>query len=289
MRVVCVAPGDLDGDGDEDLLAGTIGTGLLAWLGDGSGGLEPFPLVGADGVQVRVLALGDLDRDGDLDVVRGTGSGTPDDVMENLGRDADGVWLGLGAPRILEIDGVAIAKHTGDLALGDFDGNGVLDLFIGYGPGTQNRLWIGDGFGGFTATADEYGELDCRAVAVGDVNQDGLLDVVTGNVVGERVLLGDGKGRFTVFADLSVSDTHALELRDLDGDGDLEILAGNDLEQGVAIWRNDGTGRFGEHPWIRLRNRSIHTLMPLDVDGDGDCDLATGEALGGETALWLNR
>ena len=181
------------------------------------------------------------------------------------------------------------------VALGDIDGDGQLDLVAGNGHpdhegAAPNRVWINDGYGTFQQSAQEIGNAHTRALALGDVNGDGKLDLVTGNADGEdgesdKVYLNQEAGMLTEAQSLGSGDTHAVALADVDGDEDLDLItAGSES----SVWINDGEGKFSKSA-VELGNvldeRAV--LAVGDVDGDGDPDIV----IGGPTTplvLWLN-
>ena len=116
-------------------------------------------------------------------------------------------------------------------------------------------------------------------VSIGDVNGDGLLDIVL--VKGrhwplrDRVLLGDGAGHFKAGYDLGTASdrSYSGRLVDVDGDGDLDVVISNDAPDPKLVYLNDGKGHFhvgstfGKPTWP-TRNATI-----ADINGDGLPDI----------------
>jgi VCBS repeat protein len=116
-------------------------------------------------------------------------------------------------------------------------------------------------------------------VHIGDVNGDRHLDIVLakgrhGGLV-DRVLLGDGTGKFPTAYDLGpVADkTYSGNLVDLDGDGDLDVVISNDTPDPKRIYLNDGKGRFREAGTYGRAAWSTRNAAVADVNGDGQPDI----------------
>jgi FG-GAP-like repeat len=111
-------------------------------------------------------------------------------------------------------------------------------------------------------------------VSIGDVNGDGHLDIVLakGRHWGlvDRVLLGDGAGRFPTAHDLGpASDrTYSGNLVDLDGDGDLDVVISNDTPDPKRIYLNDGSGHFREVDTYGSADWPTRNAAVADIDGD---------------------
>jgi hypothetical protein len=182
----------------------------------------------------------------------------------------------------------------------DFDRDGDLDVIVGSPKGDQ--LWRQDAlyrFQSLTANlpASPRGQ-STRAIASGDVDGDGNLDLVLGGPQTTRLWLGDGRGGFVDATATSMPvdsyETYALELADLNGDRQLDLIFANAVYPGGAqnaIYLNNGAGGFRDvtgtnAPALLDRSYAIHVV---DIDGDQDPDIVFRVAgLSATAELWLN-
>jgi hypothetical protein len=303
-----VLSGDVDGDGDLDLVTSDPGSiGVL--LGDGAGGFqvttvpqvtacdEPGPE--ATCREAAVQQVVDVDGDGLDDLVvsylwRESGPPGFPEIRRNDVRLADGEG-GFGS-----LNGLPPGSHVVDVT-----GDGLVDLISSTDPfadGLPVRMVVRPGNGTVLFGAPLSTDLPGDHVAVGsnpvgDVDGDGHPDVVVDGVCfggsGEQqirgcadVLLGDGSGAFVPSGRLALADPAAdgldATLGDLDGDGDLDVAAatigiaadGGGAIGSMSFFHGDGAGGFGPEV-TRRAHRETTNIQDADFDGDGHVDLLT--------------
>jgi hypothetical protein len=183
-HVYSVALGDLDNDGDLDVVTGSESYEVIAWRNDGS----PFTGtwtqndVGASTDRVISVAVGDLDNDGDLDIVTGSSTGEDYEVIawQNDGTPFAGTWT--------LNDVGASTGNVFSVALGDLDDDGELDIASGSSASEDCEVitWQNDGtpFSGLWTQNDMKTADLVWSVAVGDLDDDGDLDLVSGSNTG---------------------------------------------------------------------------------------------------------
>jgi hypothetical protein len=150
---------------------------------------------------------------------------------------------------------------------------------------------LGNGDGTFQGAVNYGGLSNPRSVAVGDVNGDGVADVVTINAGNNTlgVLLGNGDGtlRPVVSYGAGTSDPYNMVLRDLNGDGRLDVAIGSYGSGRVVVLLNGGAGVFEGAMGYGVGGNPI-SVAAGDWDGDGRVDLASANYGGNSVTVLRN-
>jgi hypothetical protein len=224
---------------------------------------------GDPGVDNYSVAAVDLTRSGHLDLV------TPTSVLLNNG---DGTFQ---PPRMLPTMGNLRA-----LTMGDLRGNGLLDIIeadggglFGGGPGGVLVL-LGNGDGTFQPAVEYRAGLNPAAVAVGDFNGDGHLDVAVANSADSggtpsvSILLGNGDGTLQPAVNLPIAGkAYSVAVGDFNHDGSLDLAVGHIGPSSVSIFLGNGDGSF-QSPQDQPTPGSPESVAVGDFNGDGHLDLA---------------
>lgn len=270
-----LASGDVDGDGDLDLVSAAEANDHVYFQrnsgtpgDDGSWNLSTLSSA-VDGP--RAVALGDLDGDGDLDVVVASYNDDTVSWLENDGTLAN--WT----RRVIS----AGAGGANDVVLGDFDRDGDLDVACAQYLDDEISWYRNDGasppaFGAFFVDSVPYDGP--RALAVGDIDADGDLDLAAISDDAGRVVWysNDGAPAAGEWSRHRTDNGEAdgprdLALADLDRDGDLDTLVAN-YAGGAAFWyENDGTLAGWTARTITTCN-GARGVAAGDFDRDGDLD-----------------
>jgi len=260
---------DFDGDGDIDFVVGSAwGSFAHVFLGDGEGGLVQTQNL-AVGDRVRGICLADFENDGDSDIVATAYIGNTVALFTNDGSgnfspsgnfDAgDGEW---------------------SCAAGDMNGDGLTDITIGTRNSNQLIVFLSSGNGGFVESDRISAQGDPWMLAAGDVDRNGSVDItaVNANAKTLTVAAGNGQGKLSTPTsyDLSVNGDGfplAVDLGDLDGDGDLDIVTSDYRTSLFLIHENQGDGSY-----LRLSNQlttigAASCAILHDRDNDGDLDI----------------
>jgi hypothetical protein len=181
----------------------------------------------------------------------------------------------------------------------DFDGDGDLDLFVGFRQGEANRLYRNDN-GTFVNVATELGVADVtdtRAAAWGDYDADGDIDLFVGftrkSMTPSKLYRNNGAGK--PFTDVAAAvgldapgESRQSSFVDFDNDADLDLFVGL-RDAPNLLFRNDG-GRFvsvGKEMGIDDPRRTVGAVW-FDMDQDGDLDVFVGNQNGDANGLFRN-
>lgn len=158
----------------------------------------------------------------------------------------------------------------------EVNGDGLTDLLWIEHP-NYSRVMLGDGLGGFTLIGGgQLANWFFWSATHGDMDGDGLDDLITGDISATSIQLGVGDGTFALldveFAGDDLNETYAADL-DADGDPDVVTVWGDALfSAGLEVARNDGTGMVSETYHFESNGR-VTQVEAADIDGDGVQDL----------------
>jgi len=273
--------GDMDGDGDPEVIVGSKDGNVYAWHHDGTVvaplGAPGWPRRPGAGVRSSP-SLADLEGDGGLEVVVGSDDGK----VYAWRADGTAVW--------------AEPPATGDRissspALGDLDGDGDLEVIVGSESGDV-YAWHHDGAAvtllGSPGWPRSTGAAVYSCPALGDLDGDGDPEVLIGSS-DSKVYAWHHDGTTVTFPDAPgwpqgtagwVNSSPALG--DLDGDGSPEVVVGSN-DGRVYAWHYDGTPVDG---WPKSTGWIVDGSPALgDLDGDGDLEVVVG-SWDGDVYAW---
>ncbi|MBZ5599656.1 MAG: VCBS repeat-containing protein [Acidobacteriia bacterium] len=283
-----VVSGDFNHDGRMDLVTATLHTnGIGVFLGNGDGTFQKSAVYHA-GTNPRSIAVGDFNGDGNLDLaVADEVRGSPGNVSILLG-NSDGTFQPLVA--------YAAGFRPKSVAVGDFNGDGKLDLAVANFTSHNVSVLLGNGNGTFRTAVNYLTGREPRSVAVGDFNGDGKLDLVVANSGTSKVtvFLGNGDGTFQKAVRYAAGHApNFIAVADFNGDGrqDLVVTISYTASHGngsvaVLLGNGDGTFQFPTYYGTGLLPRSAAVA---DFNGDGAPDVAIGNYTSNNVTVLLNR
>lgn len=286
---------DLDQNGLLDVIASDDSLERVVWVAQEPAGVFTEKVLGDTIKGPTHLSTADMDADGDLDI-----------LVASMGRVAP-TSDEIGAVVVLVNDGqqnfhneqlIGGVHRVTDVRAGDFDGDGDLDLVVGQlGYENGEIRWMENLGEGWTFRSHNLLNLSGTIrTPVVDIDQDGDLDIValvTQEWEEVYVFENDGKAGFTpkmIYGSTNEDfGSSGLNLADLDGDGDLDVLFTNGdsfdyLPPGPRPWHgiqwleNKGGLEFTYH---RLDDfAGAASAHAADIDGDGDLDIIATSSLG---------
>lgn len=268
--------GDLDGDGDPDIV---LAKGRhwpqrdLVLLNDGKGDFGERHALGTLAERTYTAALADLDGDQDLDLAIG-----------NDRPDAKRVYLNGGQGRFTAASTFGKPEwSTRNVTVADLDGDARPDIIVANRGGpdnlSENFICRNDGQGRFP---------DCRplskdsatTIAAADMDGDGSIDlIVPHRDRGQSYLfLNDGAGGFASKQAIGPPDaaTRAVATGDLDGDGRIDLILGDELRGGAHVYFNLGPGKFSSPVSLDADQDSVFAIAVADLNKDGKLDVVLG-------------
>jgi hypothetical protein len=284
---VDIISADVDGDGDLDVLAAFNNDNLIAWYENPGG--NPFTFtphsISSAALGAQSVAVADVDRDGDLDVLSASQA---DDKIAWYANNGVAVF---GAPQVISTaaDGassvcVADVDHDGDvdvLSASQFDGEIVWYESDGASPPAFSDHLISslaDGALGVIAVdLDGDGDIDSVSVSPGDGDTGGKLAWYENT---------DGAGTFGSQQVISTAvGLSAVLAKDVDRDGDVDLLSTSTSENAVYWYENDGSQNFLEHV-ISTNAFGASSVVAFDLDRDGDVDVVSASQLDDKIAWY---
>lgn len=281
-----ITTADFDGDSDVDMAVACDAVGAVMVLRNNGNGTFATPVSIPVGSYADDVAAGDLNGDGRADLVVGHAEYRVSVLINN---GAGGFNAATGYDN-LHLGTFWAGPQLPTVALGDVDRDGDLDVLYG-----NTRTWDGDnetgqiiqlrnsGNGTLTRDANiplvwySAGPTD---LVTADMNGDGALDILGSSYSGRAddgvcVVLNNGSGGFGPAVRYPAGQTtRSLAAADMNGDGKLDILTGDDYSNAVAVYINPGNGVLPTIPQD-FAGSAQSFQDAADIDGDGDLDMFT--------------
>ena len=291
---VSVVTGDFNGDGKQDVVNIDYGSNLNTMLGKGDGTFQtPITLnLAMSNIFYEAIASGDFNGDQVLDIAIWT-------VNATTASSEVHIYLGTGTGSFTT-GGVFSAPNSGSFNPGpssivaaDVSGDGKLDL-VALTPDNGVFIFVGNGDGTFqtpvantTVCTGAIG--NCGAVAVGDLNGDGKLDLAfesndtTGG--GISTLLNNGNGTFGagIYYPVAISGVFAangIAIGDLNGDKKADVVITSSSVTAI-VYLNQGSGTFKVNGTVgTVPIGATDNIVLADINGDKKLDIVLPDGMG---------
>ena len=280
-----VVGSDLDNDGDIDVVVGSSGFS--------SGGVRVYRNNGNLSF-TRTFDNGNSPSLWDIHLADLNGDNRPE-IMFSLGGSFDQIGIYVNSGNLSSWGNLIPVKsgtNTGDeprsLHAADIDGDGDIDVMSVNYLSNQLSYYPNSRIGGpqpsvrhLTSASQTRGPRNLRT---GDINGDGVLDMISTSVLDGKVAWyrGTGRGNFASQQIIHRYQTGAneqgprgLDVVDMDGDGDLDVLSTSEVGSSVCFHENTGSGSFSQPVIITNRANGVNLVTTIDMDGDGDLDVVS--------------
>jgi len=271
---------DFDGDGHRDVAAVSRGSQIQLFLNDGSGNLSPAAGIQFSAENIRLSTSGDINNDGIADIAVLDPFADPNEIL---------IFLGDGSGSFVEAEGSGLVFNTTPsgpsrartIEIIDMDQDGNQDLIgLSSGPSAV-AVFKGDGAGSFAEIDSSPFFFSAferpQFLAAGDLNSDGLPDVVTGNRSGRvSVLLNTGGGSLNPhpLSPFPGEDSISyITLGDFDKDSNIDAITANSSND-LSLFFGNGSGSFLLSPTSPLiLDTDANSPRISDLTGNGKPDL----------------
>jgi len=285
-----VTTGDLDSDGDIDIVAADRTTHrIVAYFNQlRQAGSVSFAaqVVAADAMRVRDVNVADLDKDGDMDLYSASDGDNTVAWYENI----DGAGRAF-AKRIVS----QVVDYPRSTYAADVDGDGWLDLLSASAQDDSLTFFRQTSRGVFSQETIYNLADGAQFVYADDIDGDNDIDLLLSSELdntiawfANRLRAGRGFERFVVSN--TAAGVHAAITADMDGDGDKDIIAANEYADRIVWYENGGgfTPTFTER-LISPFTDVAHGIFTADLDTDGDIDVLSASRGDGKVAWYENR
>jgi FG-GAP-like repeat/FG-GAP repeat len=298
LKPYVLLSGDVDGDGDIDLVVANEETSTIAiFRNSGTGGFTRKPVMTSDGFPTDQYPTGAAIADFN-------GDGIPDVATANFHGESVSILLGAGTGSAYTFGAsanypAAAGGETSNLAVGDLNGDGVPDVIATNQMGSSISVFLGRPNGTLGATTNlpvgvpNWGSPSMPySVAIADFDGDGKADAAVADNASGRiiVLLGNGDGTFrpTEYPHINGAYQYNVIAHDMTLDGKPDLVVADRNGDEVCVLRNKGDGTFADGVCSPTgMNSGPYSVAVADFNLDGVPDVVTANFMTGNATVLL--
>jgi len=267
-----IALGDFNRDGKPDVAVANSGNKTVTVLrGNGNGTFTLTATIPFSPAPPMFVVAGDFDGDGKLDLAVADSNTTGNSTVTILLGNGDGTFATQPAISL----GLSAFNHS--MAVGDFNGDGKLDIAVTSNQSNVVSILLGNGDGTFAPPAPLTlpNVNKPLSVAVGDFDGDGKLDLALADGNTLLVVPGLGDGSFGTPLDLLQKDSPGyVTVADFNRDGIPDLAFTSLTGKKITIRLGTSDGKFGGTSSSRDVPSTAQFIVAADLNGDGKLDLA---------------
>ena len=280
-----ISTGDLDNDGDLDIVSASIYDNKIAWYeNNGNSTFGALKIISTSGNTPRSVSIADLDNDGNLDVISALSDGNKIVWYKNNGDDT------FGNQQVISTN----VDNPWYVYAADLDKDNLIDI-ISTSRDDNKIAWYknnGNGIFGFQRIISTNVDDPCGG-HIADIDNDGDLDILATSREGSELLLftnnGDGTFGNKIVISNNIDLIRTVYSSDLDGDGNIDIITSSVTSPNSRIvwFKNNGDGFFGAENIIDQYSSDTE-IHVKDIDLDGDSDLIVAMYSHDKLVYYLN-
>lgn len=275
-----ISVGDMDNDGDIDVLSSSCNDDKIAWYENlnGNGDFGNIKIISTQGDCPESVYPSDIDGDGDLDVISASLKDDKIAWYENI----DGLG-NFSSEQIITLD----ADGAICVSSADIDNDGDMDVISASAYDDKIEWHENDsGLGNFTTHEIIFidtpnGATSTYAV---DIDGDNDMDIISASRDDNCIAWYENKDGLGDFGSLKIISNEAnwavsVFATDIDGDGDMDVLSASSNDNKIAWYENtDGLGSFGNQIIISVEASYPKSIYAVDIDDDGDMDVLSASS-----------
>lgn len=270
-----VAAADYDGNGTIDLAVTNFVSNTVSILkNDGSGSFTLSSTVTGLSGPVSIAAA-DFNGDGAIDLAVTNSSSNSVSILKNDGT---------GNFTISSTINVGINPHY--VTAVDIDGDGAIDLAVANIGTTTVSILKNDGNGTFTPSSIIDVGTSPSEVYAADIDNDGLIDLIVNRVGAISILHNEGSGVLTLSSFTSSVGVNTNPV-DMNGDGYVDLIVGDDGTNTLSVLENSGKGAFTKISTVGVGNTPFYSTA-ADFNGDGNIDICVGNNSSNNVSILKN-